>query len=227
MMKKGLILCFLTFLVSTLLLECVYYGDRLIVEFQETEKVETLPISEISTYNPNPTDGIYLGFRYRETKSGREYACYPLFTTDKSYQVGDPVEVVTRNGCPRSLLCNTKRKRQRTIAERAADVGYDCGMILHICITVVLLLLCCIPNRRMIPEEYKKRKKFVVINTAVYAIVSAAACVCWLAAVHNHTWDALAYGFFALLLYAGGAIGLLIAWIVNSVKLKKREMCRA
>ena len=72
-MRKGFVLCILTFLFFTLLLECAFYGERLIAEFRYTEKVETLAISEISTYDPNDREGIFLTFRYRDTESGNEY----------------------------------------------------------------------------------------------------------------------------------------------------------
>lgn len=223
-MRKGFVLCILTFLFFTLLLECAFYGERLIAEFRYTEKVETLAISEISTYDPNDRDGIFLTFRYRDTESGNEYACSPLFTSDRSYQIGDPVTVVTRNGCPKSLLCDTKRKKQRTAAERAADVGYDTGMILHIIITVLLLLAFWLPNRKMIPAECRKRKRFVRINTTVYALIIAAAAAFWIAAEQNHnSWDGLGYACMSILLYIGGSLELLISWMISSVILKKWE----
>lgn len=104
MMKKSFVLCILTFLTFTLLIACVYYGDRLIAEFRYTEKVETLTISEISTYDADRIGGIFLKFRYRDPQTGKAYSSPPLFSSEQSYQVGDPVTVVTRNGCPQSLL---------------------------------------------------------------------------------------------------------------------------
>lgn len=222
MIKKGLIIAVVLFLISSFFIESVYYGDCLVQEFKFTESMETLPVAEINTFNPNDSDGIYLRFLYHDPESGKEYSSFWIYSSDDSYQVGDMVDVVTRNGCPSSLLCSTKRKRPRTVIERAADAGYDCGMILHMIITAVLLLILWIPNRKMIPAECRKRKRFFVISTSVYAVISAAACVLWIMAVHDRTWDALAYGFFSLVLYAGGGLGLLISWLVNSVRLKKR-----
>ena len=222
MIKRGLILCILTVLISSLFIECVYYGDRLLSEFRFTEKAETMAISEISTFDPNDTGGIYLFFRYRDPETEKEYSNPGIFTQDTSYQVGDPVEVITRNGCPKELVCTTKRGRQRTALERAADVGIDCGMIVHILITGVLLLLLGIPNRRMIPEECRSRKKFFLVSTTIYGLISAAACVLWIMAVHDNTWDGLGYAFLSLLLFFGGSAALLIAWLTDSVIRKKR-----
>lgn len=207
-----------------MLFGCVYYGDRLIDEFKYTERVETLPVSEIITFNPNSSYGIFLVFRYNDPETGIEYANSGILSYDESVQVGDMVDVVTRNGCPEYLLRNTKRKRQRTVMERAADVGHDCGMILHISITAVLLLMLWIPNRYMIPEECRKRKRFFLISTSIYALISTTGCFFWIMAIHDRTWDALAYGFFSLILYTVGGLELLISWLVNSIKIKKRKL---
>ncbi len=227
-MKKGLLLCILTFLAASLLSAWVYYADRLIEEFRYTEQVETLPIDRISTYNPNDTGGIFLYFRYHDPETGKEYSNSGIYTNDTSYQAGDPVEVVTRNRNPRFLLCQTKRQRQRTAAERAFDVGTDCGTNKPILILTVLLLLLGIPSRKMIAAECRKRKSFVVPMTVIYGLIAAAACIFWLLAVHhNNSWDGLGYAFMSVLLFLGGNLVLLIAWIVNSVMLRKREARQA
>ena len=223
MIKRGLVLSLITFLIASLFFEATYYGDRLIEEFQNTEDVETKTVYEIDTYNPNDTDGIYLTFRYTDSKTGKEYSSSPIFTRNKSYKVGDMVEVVTRNGRPDSLLSSTKRGRKRTALERATDTGYDCGMILHIIVTVTLLLIFTIPNRKMISEECRRRKKFIIRNSLIYAVFTLAATALWIIGVHVNGWDGLGYAFFSLLLYAGSSFGQAIAWLVNSIKLRKER----
>lgn len=223
MIKRGLILCFLSFLIASLVFETAYYGDRLIDEFRYTEDVEEKTICEIDTYNPNNTDGIFLRFKYTDPKTGEEYTSNSLFSRDKSYKVGDTVEVVTRNGRPDGLLSSTKRGRKRTALERAADTGYDCGMILHIIVTVILLLITVIPNKKMIPEECRRRKKFIIRNSLIYAAFTVAATALWIIGFHVNGWDGLGYTAFSLLLYAGSSIGQAIAWIVNSIKLRKER----
>lgn len=221
MIKKGLILCFLTFLLSALIFGIVYYADGLITEFKETEKVETIPISNISTYNPNNTDGIYLSFIYKDKKTKKEYSSLGIFTKDKSYKVGDEVKVVTRNGKPQALLCQTKRGRQRTVLERAADIGYERGMIGHILIISVLITILWLPNHKTIPNEIKGRMHFFTVITTFYTITSVIAYVLWTIAIHDTTWDNLFYGALSILVYASGSIVLLTAWIINSIIRKK------
>lgn len=223
MIRKGLFLCLLTFVISALLFGFVYYGDGLIMEFKVAERVETLTISEISTYNPNATDGIYISFRYKNPKTGKEYSSPGIFTLDKSYKVGDKVEVVTRDGCPSSLLCETIRGRRRTILDRAYDVGYQRGMIHHLIASLLLFSIMWLPYHKMILEELRKRKKFIVITTTIYAIITVAACAFWIIAVHDNSWDALAYAGLSILIFAGGTISLLIAWLIYSVIMKKYE----
>ena len=227
-MKKGLLLCILTFLAASLLSVWAYYGDRLIEEFRYTERVETLPVDEISSYNPNDTDGIYLYFRYHDPETGKEYSSTGIYTQNKSYQVGDPVEVVTRDRDPRFLLCQTKRARQRTAAERAFDVGTDCGMVVPILVLTAVLLLLGIPNRKMIAEECRKRKAFVVPITVIYGLIITFASFSWILAVHNdNNWDGLVYAFMSVHLFLGGNLVLLISWIVHSVRFKKRAARQA
>lgn len=227
-MKKGLLLCILTFLAASLLSAWAYYGDRLIEEFRYTERVETLSVAEISNYDPNDTDGIFLYFRYHDPETGKEYSSTGIYTENKSYQVGDPVEVVTRDRVPRFLLCQTKRARQRTAAERAFDVGTDCGTTVPTLILTAVLLLLGIPNRNMIAEECRKRKAFVVPMTVIYGLITAFACICWILAVHNNNnWDGLGYAFMSMLLFLGGNLVLLISWIVHSVRFKKRAARQA
>lgn len=60
MIKKGLIIAVVLFLISSFFIESVYYGDCLVQEFKFTESMETLPVAEINTFNPNDSDGIYL-----------------------------------------------------------------------------------------------------------------------------------------------------------------------
>lgn len=223
MVKRGLILSLLSFLIVSLLFEAVYYADRLIEEFKYTEDVEIKEIYEVNTFSPNNTDGIFLRFKYIDSETGKEYVSSSLFSRDKSCKVGDMVEVVTRNGRPESLLSSTKRGRERTVIERAADTGYDCGMILHIVVTVILFLIFAIPNCKMIPEECRRRKRFIMKNCLIYAGLTITAIIFWIIALHNqHNWDSLGYAFISLLLYAGGSVGQAIAWLVNSIKLRRQ-----
>lgn len=226
-MKKGLLLCILTFLAASLLSTWAYYADRLVEEFRYTEQVETLPIAEISSYDPNDTGGIYLYFRYHDPETGKEYSSTGIYTQNKSYQIGEQVEVVTRNRNPKFLLCQTERKRQRTAAERAFDVGTDCDTTAPILILTAVLLLLGIPFRKMIAEECRKRKAFVVPITLIYGLLTAFASINWILAVHNsNSWDGLGYAFMSMLLFLGGSLVLLIAWIIHSVVYKKRERIR-
>ena len=211
----------LTFLLSALLFDIVYYADGIISEFKVTERVETLPIAEITTFNPNNTDGLYLTFRYTDPKTGEVYSNPHIFTSDKTYKGGDEVKVVTRNDRPSALLCQTKRGRQRTLIERAADVGYERGMVIHIIIISILIIIVWLPNHKKIPNEIRARKTFFTVVSEFYALITVAACTLWIIAVHDKTWDSLAYGALSVLIYAGGSIVLLTAWIINSIIRKK------
>lgn len=226
MIKKGLILCILTFLTASLLIFAALYTDELITEFSETEAVETLPVSEIGTYDPNGSDGVYLHFRYVSTADGQTYENAGIYTEDRSIQVGDPVEVVTRDGCPKWILSQTKRGRQRTAFERVIDVGTSEGLLPFILVTLALVLVFAIPNRRMIPAEIRNRKRFAVIITSVYAVSAVITGWFLIAANHESGWGGLGDWVTGVLFGIGGALVLLIAWLTDSVVRKKRQKAK-
>lgn len=220
MIRKGLVMCILTFLVSTLICECLYYGVLLIKEFSIAEKVETLTVYEVSENNYD-RDMTQLIFRYTDSETGIEYSSPIIYTWNKSIKEGDRVEVVTRNSCPEKLLSDTMRKRQRNTAERILDIGYDCGMIVHIIVTVILIIIFTLPNIRMIPGEIRRRKLFFTINTVIYTLIIISACVCFaISESMTNSWDGFGYAVLSIFLYAVGAAELLISWLINSIVLK-------
>lgn len=95
-------------------------------------------------------------------------------------------------------------------------------MTVFIFLTVLLLLVFGIPNRRMIPEEYRKR--FFRINTAIYALFAVPACIFWLTAIHHsNSWDELGYAFLSAVFYFGGALELVISWLISALIQKRRQ----
>lgn len=221
MIRKGLILCILTFLMSALVVESVVFGMGLVSEFEHVEKVETLEISDIHIYDNGARDLVF-----KNSETGRDYY-NTIFTYSNSYEIGDKVEVVTRNDTPKELLSETKRNRPRNTVERLIDVGCESGMTMVIALTALLILLFGIPSCTMIPEEIERRKKFFIINTSVYAFIIVLGCIYMILSETSHSWDGLGYAIISLFLFFIGVLELLISWLVNSIVLKIKEKRKA
>jgi len=224
MIKRGLILCILTFLCSSLMIECIFYGDLIIMEFRNTENIDKFVVHEYDrdTFNENDTDAEYVIYYYDDRPTLPVLFVRTFDHTDNDDE--EQVEVVTRNGIPYTLLSETKRKRQRTAVERAIDTGTEWRMIYAVVITLILLLLIGLPSIRMIPEEIRKRKKFFVINTVINALITVSVCICLIICFNVcNGLDGLNYLAAAVLLYLAGLLELLISWTVNSVVLRKSK----
>lgn len=223
MIRRGLLIWVLLMLCGALVISLVWTADALVIEFREQEAVETLTVSEIGTYDPNGAGGIYLHFRYRSTVDGAEYESAGVYTKDHSYQVGDAVTVVTRDGAPKQILSQTARGRQRTAPERALDAALQTGGLQWCLIVPALLLGIGLPTRKTVSAELKARKKFACVTSVLFAAAIAFACFYMVLANHESGWEGLGDFMLFALTGAGSALALLILWIVDSVRRKRKQ----
>ena len=227
MIRRGLLLWLLTVLCGALAVSLVWLGDAIVTEFQEKEAVETMTVSDISTFDPNDAGGIYLQFRYRSTLDGKDYSSAWLYTADRSCQVGDTIETVTRDGRPVQILSRTPRGRQRTSLERALDASLGSGALPWLVTALLLTAGTWLLGRRWIAAELKSRKAFACAASVLYAGVTVFAAFYMVMANHESGWEGLGDFFTAVLLAAGAALLLLIAWLADSIRRKRKEKQKA
>ena len=225
MLKKiinDMLACIFMILLMALIPETLNFVDALVEEFEVTEEVKELEIVEITTYNPNDTDGIYIYVSTKDENGHKHKRSF--FTDDKTYKIGDKVQVVIRDDAPYELLSTTYRKRPRTVIDRVIDVAGTTTMIWHIPMSAIICSIIFVLNKDKLRKIYTSRKSFTIITTIMYSVSSIIGEAMWIYGRKINGWDGLGISVMGLLLITASAILTLLIWLVGSIIHYKNTM---
>lgn len=219
---KDMLLCLFIVVCTLIAVVTCDFTIQLVKEYSVKEDVATMDIVNISTYDPNGTDCLYLEFKFNLEGSSKEYSSH-IFTLDKSYKVGDSVQVVTRDGIPKELLCETARKEKRSVIDRFIDIGMKTTLLIHEIVMIGIIVLILSTAGDILIESFTSRKRFTITATILYIVAIICSSLMLFVGGSLGGWDGLGWAVMGILGIVASTCITIVTWFISSIVLHKRE----